>query len=68
MTAAADIALIMGIAPPTVEKHLRLARETLGVETTAHALIKAAFLNQVFVSLPPANPGQGAGDGLRRPE
>lgn len=65
---AADIALIMGIAPPTVEKHLRLARETLGVETTAHALIKAAFLNQVFVSLPPANPGQGAADGLRRPE
>ncbi|MCW1933254.1 helix-turn-helix transcriptional regulator [Pararhodobacter zhoushanensis] len=45
----ADIAQIMGITPPTVEKHLRLARETLGVETTAHALIKAAFLNQVFL-------------------
>lgn len=55
---AADIALIMGISPPTVEKHLRLARETLGVETTAHALIKAAFLNQVFVTFPatPLNP------------
>lgn len=49
---SADIALIMGITPPTVEKHLRLARETLGVETTAHALIKASFLNQVFVATP----------------
>ena len=48
----ADIAQIMGITSPTVEKHLRLARETLGVETTAHALIKAAFLNQVFVPTP----------------
>ena len=45
----ADIAAILGLAQPTVEKHLRLAREALGVETTAHALIKAAFLNQVFV-------------------
>ncbi|MFN4098596.1 MAG: helix-turn-helix transcriptional regulator, partial [Pararhodobacter sp.] len=48
----ADIAQIMGITPPTVEKHLRLARETLGVETTPHALIKASFLNQVFVAAP----------------
>lgn len=47
---AADIATIMGISSPTVDKHLRLARETLGVDTTAHALIKAAFLNQVFVA------------------
>ena len=52
----ADISLIMGIAAPTVEKHLRLARETLGVDTTAHALIKAAFLNQVFISVPTAPP------------
>lgn len=50
---AADIALIMGISAPTVEKHLRLARETLGVETTAHAVIKAAALNEVFTTLPP---------------
>ncbi|MCB1391115.1 MAG: autoinducer binding domain-containing protein [Rhodobacteraceae bacterium] len=48
----ADIALIMGITPPTVEKHLRLARETLGVETTPHALVKATFLNQMFVASP----------------
>ena len=49
---SADIATIMGISTPTVEKHLRLAREALGVETTAHALIKAAFLNQVFCVAP----------------
>ena len=49
---AADIALIMGISAPTVEKHLRLARETLGVETTAHAVVKAAALNEVFTTLP----------------
>lgn len=53
---AADIAVIMGISAPTVEKHLRLARETLGVETTAHAVIKAAYLNQVFTAFPQPNP------------
>jgi LuxR family transcriptional regulator len=46
----ADIATIIGLSSPTVDKHLRLARETLGVDTTAHALIKAAFLNQVFAA------------------
>jgi DNA-binding CsgD family transcriptional regulator len=45
----ANVAVIMNIAMPTVEKHLRLAREALGVETTAHALMKAAFLNQMFM-------------------
>ena len=53
----ADIAVIMGITPPTVEKHLRLAREALGVDTTAHALMKAAFLNQMFTPLPGADDG-----------
>lgn len=48
----ADIASIMNLAQPTVEKHLRLARETLDVETTAQALVKAAFLNQMFVLQP----------------
>jgi LuxR family transcriptional regulator len=48
----ADIARILNLAQPTIEKHLKLARETLGVETTAHAVIKAAFLNQMFVLLP----------------
>lgn len=53
----ADIALILGLRPATVEKHLRLARQCLGVETTAHALVKATFLNQVFVR---GNPRGGA--------
>ena len=33
----------------TVEKHLRLAREALAVETTAQAVLKAALHNQMFV-------------------
>jgi len=45
----ADIALLMGLTPATVEKHLRLARETLNVETTAQAVLKASFQNQMFV-------------------
>ena len=45
----ADIALLMGLTSATVEKHLRLARENLNVETTAQAVLKAAFLNQMFV-------------------
>ncbi|AMY68507.1 helix-turn-helix transcriptional regulator [Frigidibacter mobilis] len=45
----ADIAQIMGLAPATVEKHLRLAREALDVDTTAQAVLKAAFQNQIFV-------------------
>lgn len=43
-----DIALLMGLIAATVEKHLRLARETLNVETTAQAVLKAAFQNQMF--------------------
>lgn len=45
-----DIATIMGLTPATVEKHLRLAREALNVETTAQAVLKAALQNQMFVS------------------
>lgn len=44
-----DIALLMGLTSATVEKHLRLAREALAVETTAQAVLKAAFSNQMFV-------------------
>ncbi|MEQ6248083.1 LuxR family transcriptional regulator [Sulfitobacter sp. HNIBRBA3233] len=44
-----DIALLMGLTTATVEKHLRLAREALAVETTAQAVLKAAFANQMFV-------------------
>lgn len=43
-----DIALIMGLTSATVEKHLRLAREALDVETTAQAVLKASFQNQIF--------------------
>lgn len=44
-----DIALLMGLTTATVEKHLRLAREALSVETTAQAVLKAALHNQMFV-------------------
>jgi DNA-binding CsgD family transcriptional regulator len=44
-----DIAIIMGLTPATVEKHLRLAREVLDVDTTAQAVLKASFHNQIFV-------------------
>lgn len=44
-----DIALLMGLTQATVEKHLRLARESLSVETTAQAVLKAALHNQMYV-------------------
>jgi LuxR family transcriptional regulator len=44
-----DIALLMGLTPATVEKHLRLAREALAVETTAQAVLKASLHNQIHV-------------------
>lgn len=44
-----DIALLMGLTSATVEKHLRLAREALCVETTAQAVLKASLQNQMFV-------------------
>lgn len=43
-----DTAIIMGLTPPTVEKHLRLARQALCVETTAQAVLKVSFQNQMF--------------------
>lgn len=44
-----DIAVLLGLTAATVEKHLRLARISLDVETTAQAVLKAAFYNQMFV-------------------
>ncbi len=44
-----DIALLMGLTAATVEKHLRLARESLAVETTAQAVLKASLQNQMFI-------------------
>lgn len=52
---AQDIALLMGVSPAMVEKHLRLAREALDVETTAHAVAKAALLNQIFTGTAPGD-------------
>lgn len=46
---AQETAIIMGLSAATVEKHLRLARETLDVQTTAQAIGKAARWNQLFV-------------------
>ena len=45
----ADIAQIMGLTSATIEKHLRLAREALDVETTAQAVLKASVQNQIFI-------------------
>jgi LuxR family transcriptional regulator len=47
-----DIATILGVTQATVEKHLRLAREALDVDTTAQAVLKAWFHNQIFVASP----------------
>lgn len=43
-----DVAVLIGLSPATVEKHLRRAREALGVQTTTQAVLKAAFLNQIY--------------------
>lgn len=43
-----EIATIIGVTPATVEKHLRLAREVLGADTTAHAVLKAYISQQIF--------------------
>lgn len=44
-----DIAQIMGLTSATVEKHLSLARQALDTDTTAQAVVKATFQNQIFV-------------------
>lgn len=43
-----DIATILGITTATVEKHLRLAREALSVDTTAQAVLKASRQKLIF--------------------
>ncbi len=43
-----DVAMLMEVSPAMVEKHLRLAREALQVETTAQAVAKASLLNLIF--------------------
>ena len=44
----ADIATILAVSSAAVEKHMRLARESLGVDTTAQAVLKASVQNQIF--------------------
>ncbi|MBO9401520.1 autoinducer binding domain-containing protein [Shimia sp. R9_1] len=44
-----DIALLIERTPATVEKHLRLARDAMNVETTAQALLKASFMRQIYL-------------------
>lgn len=44
-----DIATILNLTVPTIEKHLRLARVALDVETTTQAVLKASFQKQIFV-------------------
>lgn len=45
-----EIATIMSLTPATVEKHLKLARTTLGAENTAQAVLKATLLNQIHLA------------------
>jgi LuxR family transcriptional regulator len=45
-----DIATIMALNQATVEKHLRLAKTNLNVETTAQAILKASVQSQFFIS------------------
>ncbi len=47
-----DIATIMGVSTAMVEKHLRLAREALDVDTTAQAVAKGTLLNTIFQRKP----------------
>ena len=45
-----DIAMLMGVSAAMIEKHLRLARQVLDVDSTAQAVAKATLLNQIFQS------------------
>lgn len=44
----AEIATILGLSPATIEKHLRLVRDTLGVSTTTQAVLHAQINSQIF--------------------
>lgn len=43
-----DVALLMGVSPAMVEKHLRLARDLLDSDTTAQAVARAVAQNLLF--------------------
>ena len=52
----AEIGTIIGVTAATVEKHLRLARESLGAGNTALAILKAHLTNQIFTPDGSENP------------
>lgn len=57
---ARDIGLLTGLPASVIEKHLRNIRERLGVGTTQQAVLKAAFMRQLFQfpqSPPPGEDG-----------
>jgi LuxR family transcriptional regulator, quorum-sensing system regulator SdiA len=43
-----DTAFLMGLTTATVEKHLRLARIAMNVDTTAQAVMKASMQNEIY--------------------
>ena len=54
----AETAQEMGLSAAPIEKHLRRAREALGVETTAQAVLKASMQQEIFVSPGAASPAR----------
>jgi len=56
----AEIGVILGITPATVEKHMRLAREALGVETTPQAVLKAHVTHQLVQPVRAGRPAKGS--------
>lgn len=47
-----EVAAILGITPATVEKHMRLARGALEVDTTSQAVLKAHVTHQLLSPTP----------------
>lgn len=54
---AAEIAVILGLKPATIEKHLKMARQALNVETTAQAIMKVSVYKQIFALEPRVSAG-----------
>ena len=67
-----EIAARLDITQATVEKHLRLARQSLGARNTAHAVLLAMSCRQIFVDtgepcLAPPGQSQATGDPRYQP-
>lgn len=52
-----EVATILGLTAATVEKHLRLARDSLNAGSTAQAILKAHITGQIFTSAPAKQAG-----------